>query len=266
MEETNIYEKLNNIIEYIENNLEEDIDFKILARMIGVNEYTFQKLFAVLCNISLTEYIRNRRLSNAGQEIYLNNVNIIDIALKYKYMNPASFSRAFEKFHGIKPSEARRENKNLRIFTKIHFNEEYKYTNSIEYEIIEKEELILYGKFIDTTTEKISKDAPAFYQTMLRKFGIIEFGMTEYSDKDRFNVVKYWILNKSKQQGFIKKIIPKSKWILIRTNSQNPKEIQKNINSFYESFLPSSKIALRDLPELEYYHDEITDLLFSIEK
>ena len=64
----NIYEKLNKIIEYIENHLEEKIEYKELSKIIGVNEYTFQRIFSLISNVSISEYIRNRRLSNAGQK------------------------------------------------------------------------------------------------------------------------------------------------------------------------------------------------------
>ena len=66
----NIYVELNKIIEYIEDHLEEKIEYKELAKKIGVNEYTFQRIFSLISNISVSEYIRNRRLSNAGQDIY----------------------------------------------------------------------------------------------------------------------------------------------------------------------------------------------------
>lgn len=104
----NIYVELNKIIEYIENHLEEKIEYKELSKMIGVNEYTFQRIFSLISNVSISEYIRNRRLSNAGQELYLNNEKVIAVAIKYQYNNATAFSRAFEKFHGIKPSEVKK--------------------------------------------------------------------------------------------------------------------------------------------------------------
>ena len=64
----NIYVELNKIIEYIENHLKQKIDYNELSKMIGVNQYTFQRIFSLISNISISEYIRNRRLSNAGQE------------------------------------------------------------------------------------------------------------------------------------------------------------------------------------------------------
>lgn len=160
----NIYIQLNKIIEYIENNLEEDIDYKELAKMMGVNEYTFQKIFSLISNITIAEYIRNRRLSNAGQEIFLENIKIIDIALKYQYKNATSFSRAFERFHGIKPSEVKKSPEKLKMYTKLHFNEENEQSKNVEYKIIQMEQLTLYGKCKLTNNEKIREDVPKFYE------------------------------------------------------------------------------------------------------
>ena len=261
----NIYLELNKIIEYIENHLEEKIDYKKLAKMIGVNEYTFQKIFSVLCNVSLTEYIRNRRLSNAGQELYLKNEKIMDIAIKYQYENATSFSRAFEKFHGIKPSDVKNNSENLRIYTKLHFNEISEQAKKIEYKIIEKEQLILYGKYKNTNNKKIKGLAPKFYQEMAEQYGEQLYGMVEYKDKERRFVKAYWIMYDKKINGLKKKIIAKSKWIMIRIKSQETKEIQEASDMFYQEFLPISKYHFKSIPELEYYHDDITDFLIPIE-
>ena len=72
----------------------------------------------MLCGFSLGDYIRMRRLSLAGEELSRGNAKIIEIALKYGYDTPGSFSRAFTRFHGIAPSEARRGGR-VRIFTPL---------------------------------------------------------------------------------------------------------------------------------------------------
>lgn len=167
----NIYVKLNQIIEYIEEHLEEKIEYKELSKMIGVNEYTFQKIFSLISNISIAEYIRNRRLSNAGQELYINNSKVIDIAVKYQYGNATAFSRAFEKFHGIKPSEVKIRPEKLKMYTKIHFDEIKEHSKNIEYKIVEKEEMILYGKYKITDNIKIRKDAPEFFMKIKKQYG-----------------------------------------------------------------------------------------------
>ena len=100
----NIYKNLNEITKYIDDNLEEEISYEKLSKILGVNVYTMQRLFSMITDISLAEYIRKRRLSNAGYDLYKGNLKVIDVAVKYKYDNATSFSRAFERFHGIKPS------------------------------------------------------------------------------------------------------------------------------------------------------------------
>lgn len=261
----NIYVELNKIIEYIENHLEEKIDYKELSKMIGVNEYTFQRIFSLISNVSISEYIRNRRLSNAGQELYLNNEKVIDIAIKYQYNNATAFSRAFERFHGIKPSEVKKNSEKLKMYTKLHFNETNEQSKNIEYKIVEKEQMVLYGKCKDTNNKQIGDDAPNLYRKMEEQYGEPQYGMVEYKDKERQYVKAYWILYKEKIQGFEKRIIPKSRWILIKINSQETEDIQRASKLFYNDFLPSCKYNFRDLPEIEYYHDEITDFLIPIE-
>ena len=71
----NIYEVLNNITKYIDNNLDEDINYDVFAKMMGVNTYTMQRMFSLLTNVSLAEYIRKRRLSVAGFDLYNSNAN-----------------------------------------------------------------------------------------------------------------------------------------------------------------------------------------------
>ncbi len=262
----NIYKSLNEITKYIDDNLEEDIEYGTLAKMIGINTYTLQRLFSILTGISLAEYIRKRRLSNAGYDLYQNNEKIIDLAIKYQYENATSFSRAFEKFHGIKPSLVNKETK-LKNFPRIIFDEKIDLTSELDYEIISLEDFNLYGLHIDTNNDTIGVDAPRFFQETTKKFydkyGEINYGMVTY-DEEREECEKYYCLFDKEINDFEHIIIPKSKWLKFRINSQNAKEIQEMSHKFYEEFLPSCKYNLKELPELEYYHDNITDFLVAI--
>lgn len=265
----NIYKSLNEIIEYIENNLENKIDYNTLAKILGVNEYTLQRIFSLLCNISIAEYIRKRRLSNAGFDLYHSNEKIIDIAIKYQYDNPTSFSRAFEKFHGIKPSLVKLNPEKLNIFTKIIFNEEIIEHTNMEYSIITLDEFTLYGKGIKTALNTISKDAPAYFKEFINKYydiyGEPTYGMTVYEKRFESCSLEYWILYDKKIDNFEQYAFPKSKWISLKIPSQKAIDIQNIANKFYKEFVPSSKYNLKNLPELEYYHDNITEFLIPIE-
>ena len=94
-------------ISYIEENLLENIRVEDVANNIhAANDY-FQKVFSVVTGFSIGEYIRNRRLSLAGQELVSGKTKIIDAALKYRYETPESFTKAFSRFHGVTPSSMR---------------------------------------------------------------------------------------------------------------------------------------------------------------
>ena len=88
-------------IDYVEANITEEIDFEEVAAKAYSSSFHFQRVFSILCGFSLGDYIRMRRLSLAGEELSKGNAKIIDIALKYGYDTPESFSRAFARFHGI---------------------------------------------------------------------------------------------------------------------------------------------------------------------
>lgn len=103
----NLLEKMNGALTYIEENLTSDIDFKEVAKLACCSEYHFKRMFLFLAGITLSEYIRCRRLSLAAFELNCNNKRIIDVAIKYGYSSPDSFTRVFQSFHGVTPSEAR---------------------------------------------------------------------------------------------------------------------------------------------------------------
>ncbi len=105
-------------IDYAEANITDEIDFEEVAAQAYSSSFHFQRVFSILCGYSLGDYIRMRRLSLAGEELSKGNAKIIDIAMKYGYDTPESFSRAFTRFHGITPSEAKRSGK-VKIFTPL---------------------------------------------------------------------------------------------------------------------------------------------------
>ncbi len=265
----NIYKNLNELIEYIENNLENEIKYDKISQILCTNEYTAKKIFPLLSNVTLSEYIRNRRLSNAGFDLYKGNEKLIDISLKYQYDSVTAFSRAFEKFHGIKPSKVKSNPEKLKNYTRLQFNENINENSNMEYSIIELDEFKIYGTGIKTTYCTIRKDAPEFFEKMDRKYkdlyGEIDFGLVFYEARYESDNYEYWIAYKNKIDEFEEVVIPKSKWLVFKINNQLASDIQKASREFYEKFIPSSKFQLRELPELEYYHDNITEFLVAIE-
>ena len=102
---------LEKTIEYIENNITKNINIKKLSKYIGISEFYLQRSFQILTGYSIGEYIRNRRLCLAARELSLSNNKIIDIAYKYGYETPESFTKAFSKFHNSTPSKVKKGGK-----------------------------------------------------------------------------------------------------------------------------------------------------------
>ena len=105
-------------IDYTEEHLTDEIDYEAAARQAYSSAFHFQRMFGLLVGYTLGDYIRMRRLSLAADELCRTDDKIIDVALKYGYDTPESFSRAFTRFHGITPTEARRGG-NIKSFSRL---------------------------------------------------------------------------------------------------------------------------------------------------
>lgn len=132
-------------IDYIEANLTEEIDYEKVAAESFSSSYHFQRVFSILCGYTLGEYIRLRRLSLAGAELANGKEKVIDIALKYGYDSPDSFAKAFQKFHGITPSQARADGSKLKSFSRLSIKISLEGGSVMNYRIVEKDEIILTG-------------------------------------------------------------------------------------------------------------------------
>ena len=132
-------------IDYIEDNLTETINYDEVAKKCYSSSYHFQRVFSILCGFTLGEYIRNRRLTLAGRELATTNVKVINVALKYGYESPDSFAKAFQKFHGILPSQARSNGSNLKSFSRLVLKFSLEGGTTMNYRIETKPALTLLG-------------------------------------------------------------------------------------------------------------------------
>ena len=115
----NWLESIEKAIGYIESHLKDDFSIEDIASQIYMSSGYFQKAFSMLCGFTISEYIRNRRLAEAGLELLSSNEKIIDIALMYGYDSHDSFTKAFSRFHGVTPSAVRRGGCTLKAFAPL---------------------------------------------------------------------------------------------------------------------------------------------------
>ena len=136
---------MNNALAYIEEYLTEDIDYSEVSKIAYCSEYHFKRMFSFLAGISLSEYIRRRRLTLAALDLKDRDLRVIDVAIKYGYNSADSFSRAFHSLHGILPSEARSENTQLKVYPIMAFQLSIKGGYEMNYRIVEKGPFKLVG-------------------------------------------------------------------------------------------------------------------------
>ena len=130
---------LQSAIDYIEDHLTDEIDYERIAQKAACSTFYFQRIFSALCDMSVGDYIRKRRLTLAGRDLNVNKEKVIDVALKYGYESPEAFARAFSEFHGITPSEAKLDGSKLKSFTRLSVQITMKGGNAMDYKVVEKQ-------------------------------------------------------------------------------------------------------------------------------
>jgi len=273
----NYYDTLNKVVEEIENNLTKKIDYKDLAKIAGTSSYTLQRIFVFLTNITLTDYIRKRRLSNAAEELLTTDIKIIDLALKYQYDSPISFSNSFKKHHGISPQNMRKTNTNIKTFPKIEFKPTIDVIDELEYRITILDKLTLYGITTGLISENDSKAISDLYDRA-RKEKILDFMIENSNGKELYygssadiyhdeisSKFRYYILGTKPRKDLVKLEIPKSTWVCFKLDNKKQIDILKLYNTIYTKWLPSSKYTeILDYPELEIYYEDSCEICIAV--
>lgn len=130
---------LQQAINYMEDNILEDITYVDAARSVRMSGYSFHRVFSFTVGMTANEYIRCRRLSLAGQELQNTDISVTEAAYKYGYESPESFSKAFSRFHGSTPRQARRKGAVLRLFDPLVIKITIGGGSMMEYRIEHKE-------------------------------------------------------------------------------------------------------------------------------
>jgi AraC family transcriptional regulator len=159
-------ERMNNVMDYIETHLSENIDYDQVAMIACCSTYHFQRMFSFITDVPLSEYIRRRRLTLAAFELQNRDSRVIDIALKYGYESPEAFSRAFKKMLGVKPMSARDKGVPLKAYPRMSFHISIKGDAEMNYKIEEKEVFEMFGVSteINAVDEKPFIEIPAFWE------------------------------------------------------------------------------------------------------
>ena len=253
-------------VQYIEDHITEDISVENVAKAVGVSPFYFQKGFAMLCGFSVAEYIRNRRLALAGNDLLITDEKVIDIAMKYGYDSPDSFTKAFSRFHGVSPSSVRKDEVLLKTFAPLKLKISLEGGYLMDYKIIKKDAFTVIANAKTFPYEGAKENVPQFWQEHYQagmgrhicgEYGInIDLEMSqesfEYLIADPYNP------QKEVPEGLVTRTIPAFDWAVFPCKGAMPNSLQDVNTKIYTEWLP----ALKEYEFaagycVEYYDDPI---------
>lgn len=138
-------EEFNTVLQYVEENLTNNINMEKISNITKLSAYNFQKIFTILTGISFGDYVRRRRLSTAMLDLCETEETIIYISGKYGYESPDSFTRSFKQYFGETPSYIRRTKSKLKTFPKFVISLDIAGGIEMEYKIVNKKSLNVMG-------------------------------------------------------------------------------------------------------------------------
>ncbi len=258
---------ISNAIEYIEKNLDQELSYDEAARIACCSTYYFQRMFSYVAGVSLSEYIRRRRMTQAAFELQSTGRKVLDIALQYGYTSPTAFNRAFKSVHGISPTAARNEGCVLNAYPPIRFSVEVAGDTPLPYRIEEKEPMRIVGIRL-TLTDNWDHNkviVPPFWQHALDEGwlpsihrlsnqppqGIL--GLSVYLNPQE---IYYYIgaaTDSPVPQGMHELLIPAAAWAVFEDSGPYRQSVQNIFKRFVTEWLPSSGYTYAGLPDIEVY-------------
>jgi len=270
--------RLNEAMDYIDSHITEEFDETKIEQITGTSIYHFRRLFTLLAGVTLGEYIRNRKLSNATFDLLHEGMSVTEVAFKYGYESVDGFSRAFKQWAGISPSEVNQE-VNLKAFPKLSFQLTIQGGSDMDYRIEDKDAFKIVGvskrvplqfegenqeiiKLAQSITEEQRVKMRSFanvepFQVVNASYNFDEGRMEEKGSLDHMIGVITTI--DSDFKGFDVVEVPVLTWAKFSCRGEFPKVMQETWGKIFSEWLPSSNYELVEAPEISFTKD-LSDL------
>ncbi|MCI9653052.1 MAG: AraC family transcriptional regulator [Acholeplasmatales bacterium] len=246
-------------IRFIEEHLTEKFTIDDVAKHVALSSLYLQRGFQIITGFSLGEYIRNRRLYEAGKEILATDDKMIDISYKYGYETPESFSKAFLRFHGYSPLACRKKHKDLHTFHRIQIEINVKGGNDMDFKFEELDTFKVIGLSRDISFEASYTDIPSFWNEFCQSISsgskemlkeailnhcIGELGIC-FGEIGNTKTFKYMIggfYDKGPVPKDLEVVeIPKNLWVKFKSVGAMPNAIQELNTRIFKEWLPGNK-------------------------
>jgi AraC family transcriptional regulator len=261
-------DRMNNVIDYVEDHLNSDIDYEEISKIMCCPFSVFQRSFTQITGITLSEYIRNRKLTCAAYELQNTNIKVIDIAMKYGYESSDAFSVAFKRLHGVMPAMAKKPDVKLAFYCRLYFALTIKGVYKMDYRKVEREQFKVIGRRMTTpygggTWAIVKSDGSA--DTMKELSGHLCdlglcFGFGEDGSNDYMCGIEW---NKEDIPEFESYVYPTTTWLVFEASGTIVGNTLGNTwQRINREFLPQSIYKKSGLPTIEKYveWDETADI------
>lgn len=265
----NMLASLNKALDYIEENLAEDIDPKEAARLADCSEYHFSRMFSFLAGITVSEYIRRRRLTLAALDLQNSELRIVDVAVKYGYSSADAFSRAFQSLHGILPSLVKSHVSHLKAYSRMTFQLTIQGGSAMNYRIVEKEAFRIVGimKRVPIQFHGVNEEISSMWKSLTRDdidhlkslsnvepSGLIQ-ASTNFSEgrMEEQGELEHYIgvaTTKPCPENLVKLEVPATLWAVFEAVGPFPETLQNVWGRIYSEWFPSVNYELTVGPEI----------------
>lgn len=242
-------ESIRTAIDFIEENMEDELSIDKIAEHVYLSPFYFQRGFTMLCGYTVGEYIRRRRLALAGSELAAKDVKIIDLAIKYGYDSPDSFTRAFTRFHGVTPTAVRKEGALIKTFSALTIKFTLEGGITMDYRIVNKEAFTVVGIKEDISYESAYRDIPALWDkhcsTGRNKLVGGMFGVStelpQGGEKFSYMIADNYMPWEDIPDGLEARTIAAHTWAVFPCRGPLPESLQKVNTQIFSQWLPNSK-------------------------
>ncbi|MBS7525323.1 AraC family transcriptional regulator [Fusibacter paucivorans] len=252
---------LNRALNFMEAHLTTPLTPALIAEHVHISSHHFQRTFRLMTGLTVSEYIRNRRLSLAGQVMAQGNIKVIEAALRFGYDTPEGFTKAFERFHGFPPSQARSEGAVLKYFEPMRLKISIEGGMMMDYQIVSKPAFKVALRIDQFQAEDAFSDIPKMWQVYIasgdnqRVPGALGVRFFDHSPVEAF---EYGIgceracIDKV-PNGFEIREIPALTWAIFSGKGKMPEAIQNLWQRIYAEWFPFSEYTFVDCCDIEYY-------------
>jgi len=254
--------QFNQTMDYLEEQLTGEVDMKIFHQLSGYSYPLFSRIFSIMADMTLAEYLRNRRLSEAVTDLRESSDKIIDIAMKYGYESADSFSAAFKKFHGATPSEVR-NGKPYRFFPRLQLSLKITGGKNMDIKIQKKPSFTVAGVLLEAID---NSQCPSAWEQLYANHSLESleslgsgqsFGVC--SDVKEGEIINYMaaydVTDKAKAEelGLSIKDISEAEYAIVPVNGAIPTSIQHAWKYVLEIFFPETGYRHSGAPDFEVY-------------